>query len=163
MMLYSDINKKHKNMVNKSIVDAVVTMLRMYDVDGETMEHIINEVGMRDQMVKQLTPQDDIVDDKDDQDGEPIMVGVTTRHLIEYTREIQKRCNSSAIDAVRNAGIDFEYMVELELEYDKQISVNFDKHSLYSEIESVIDDTFETDDEAVLSEITNVLEYIIQK
>jgi hypothetical protein len=162
-MLYSDINKKHKNMVNKSIVDAVVTMLRMYDVDGETMEHIINEVGMRDQMVKQLTPQDDIVDDEDDQDGEPIMVSFTTQHLIEYTREIQKRCNSAATEAVKNAGIDFEYMVELELEYDKQISVNFDKHSLYSEIESAIDDTFETDDEAVLSEITNVLEYIIQK
>jgi hypothetical protein len=163
MMLYSDINKKHKNMVNKSIVDAVVTMLRMYDVDGETMEHIINEVGMRDQMVKQLSSQDDIVDDEDDQDGEPIMVSFTTQHLIEYTREIQERCKSTAIDAVKKARIDFDDMIELELRYDKQISVDFDERSLYLEIESVIDDTFETDDEAVLSEITNVLEYIIQK
>jgi hypothetical protein len=162
-MLYSDINKKHKNMVNKSIVDAVVTMLRMYDVDGETMEHIINEVGMRDQMVKQLTPQDDIVDDEDDQDGEPIMVSFTTQHLIEYTREIQKRCNSAATDAVKKARIDFDDMIELELDWGKQISVNFDEHTLYLEIESVIDDTFETDDESVLSEITNVLEHLIQK
>ena len=150
-------------MVNKSIVDAVVTMLRMYDVDGETMEHIINEVGMRDQMVKQLTPQDDIVDDQDDQDGEPIMVSFTTQHLIEYTREIQERCIAVAIAAVKNERIDFEYMIELELNYDKQISVELDRSSLYSEIESAINSAFETDDEEVLSEITNVLEYIIQK
>ena len=149
-------------MINKSIVDAVVTMLRMYDVDGETMEHIINEVGMRDQMVKQLTPQpqDDIVELER---GEEIMASFTKQQLIEYTREVQERCKSAATKAVKNAGIDFEYMVELELDYDKTISVNFDEHSLYSEIESAIDDTFETDDEAVLSEITNVLEYIIQK
>ncbi len=157
LMLYSDINKKHKNMVNKSIVDAVVTMLRMYDVDGETMEHIINEVGMRDQMVKQLTPQpqDDIVELER---GEEIMASFTRQQLIDYTREVQERCKSAATQAVKNAGIDFEYMVELELDYDKHISVNFDERSLYSEIESAIDDTFETDDEAVLSEVIDVLD-----
>jgi hypothetical protein len=144
-------------MVNKSIVDAVVVMLKMHDVDGETMEHIINEVGMRDQMVKQLSPQpqDDIVELER---GEEIMASFTKQQLIEYTREVQERCKSAATEAVKNAGIDFEYMVELELDYDKQISVNFDKHSLYSEIESAIDDTFETDDEAVLSEVIDVLD-----
>jgi hypothetical protein len=144
-------------MINKSIVDAVVVMLKMHDVDGETMEHIINEVGMRDQMVKQLSPQpqDDIVELER---GEEIMASFTKQQLIDYTREVQERCKSAATEAVKNAGIDFEYMVELELDYDKHISVNFDKHSLYSEIESAIDDTFETDDEAVLSEVIDVLD-----
>ena len=144
-------------MINKSIVDAVVVMLKMHDVDGETMEHIINEVGMRDQMVKQLSPQpqDNIVELER---GEEIMASFTKQQLIDYTREVQERCASAATEAVKNAGIDFEYMVELELDYDKHISVNFDKHSLYSEIESAIDDTFETDDEAVLSEVIDVLD-----
>lgn len=144
-------------MINKSIVDAVVVMLKMHDVDGETMEHIINEVGMRDQMVKQLSPQpqDDIVELER---GEKIMASFTKQQLIEYTREVQERCKSAATEAVKNAGIDFEYMVELNLNYDKQISVEFDERSLYSEIESAIDDTFETDDEAVLSEVIDVLD-----
>ena len=52
---------------------------------------------------------------------------------------------------------------ELELDYNKQISVEFDERSLYSEIESAIDDAFETDDEAVLSEALDVLEHLSQR
>ena len=39
---------------NESVVEAIITLLNGIDVDGETMEYIINEVGMRDQMYKQL-------------------------------------------------------------------------------------------------------------
>ena len=36
------------------VVSSVIALLNSIDVDGETMEHIINEVGMRDQMKSQL-------------------------------------------------------------------------------------------------------------
>jgi len=44
-------------------VKTIINMLKNIDVDGETMEYIIGEVGMLDQMTKQLiitTPHDDL-------------------------------------------------------------------------------------------------------
>lgn len=44
-------------------VETIINMLKNIDVDGETMEHIIGEVGMLDQMTKQLimtTRHDDL-------------------------------------------------------------------------------------------------------
>ena len=35
-------------------VETIINMLKNIDVDGETMEYIIGEVGMLDQMTKQL-------------------------------------------------------------------------------------------------------------
>ena len=35
-------------------VETIINMLKSIDVDGETMEYIIGEVGMLDQMTKQL-------------------------------------------------------------------------------------------------------------
>ena len=35
-------------------VETIINMLKNIDVDGETMEHIIGEVGILDQMTKQL-------------------------------------------------------------------------------------------------------------
>ena len=37
-----------------NIADSVIQILSETDVDGETMEYIINQLGMRDQMIKQL-------------------------------------------------------------------------------------------------------------
>ena len=36
------------------VADAIVALLKHHEVDGETMEYIINQVGMRDQMINQL-------------------------------------------------------------------------------------------------------------
>ena len=80
------------------------------------------------------------------------------QQLIEYTREIQERCKQTVNEAIKNSGIDFDDMVELELNYDKTIEVLFDNLSLYKEIESAIDDAFETDDEAIYSEAMDVIE-----
>jgi hypothetical protein len=44
-------------------VETIINMLKNINVDGETMEHIIGEVGMLDQMTKQLimtTRHDDL-------------------------------------------------------------------------------------------------------
>ncbi len=146
--------------MNKSIVPIVIAALKEIELDGETMERIINEVGMRDQMIKQLTPQNDIVELER---GEEIMVRFTRKQLIEYTREIQERCKQASLEAIKNAGIDFDDMVELELDYNKQISVNFDERSLYSEIECAIDDVVTDDDDSVLDEACNVLDHLAEK
>lgn len=43
-------------MNNKLIfADAVIALLNHQEVDGETMEYIINHVGMREQMISQLS------------------------------------------------------------------------------------------------------------
>jgi hypothetical protein len=91
------------------------------------------------------------------------MVSFTKQQLIEYTREIQERCKLTATEAVKNAGIDFDDMVELELDYNKTISIEFDERSLYSEIESAIDDAIETDDDSVFDEATNVITFMSKR
>ena len=40
----------------KSKVKTVINMLKEVEVDGETMEYILKEVGMEEQMQHQLTP-----------------------------------------------------------------------------------------------------------
>ena len=39
---------------NSGVVETIINMLKHIDVDGETMQHIIEEVGMNDQMLRQL-------------------------------------------------------------------------------------------------------------
>jgi hypothetical protein len=39
---------------NSGVVETIIDMLKHIDVDGETMQHIIEEVGMDDQMLRQL-------------------------------------------------------------------------------------------------------------
>ena len=147
-------------MTNQNIADSVIKIFFEVGIDGETMEYIIDKMGMRDQMIKQLTPQNDIVELEQ---GEEIMVRFTRKQLINFTREIQERCKQASLEAIKNAGIGFEDMVELELDYDKQISVEFDERSLYSEIECAIDDVVTSDDDAVLDEACNVLDHLAEK
>jgi hypothetical protein len=147
-------------MTNQKIADSVIKIFFEVGIDGETMEYIIDKLGMRDQMIKQLTPQDDIVELEQ---GEEVMASFTRQQLIEYTREIQERCKLAATEAVKNAGIDFDDMVELELDYNKTISIEFDERSLYSEIESAIDDGIETDDDSVFDEATNVITFMSKR
>jgi N-methylhydantoinase B/oxoprolinase/acetone carboxylase alpha subunit len=149
-------------MTNQNIADSVIKIFFEVGIDGETMEYIIDKMGMRDQMIKQLTPQpQDVL--AYDKDVEQIMVRFTRKQLIEYTREIQERCKQASLEAIKNAGIGFEDMVELELDYDKHISVEFDERSLYSEIECAIDDVVTSDDDAVLDEACNVLDHLAEK
>ena len=84
------------------------------------------------------------------------------QELIEFTRTIQDRCRVAAFGAISNAGIDYEDMVKLELEYDNQISISIDEDELHNEIEIAIDDVFETDDDAVYEEIMDVIKYIVE-
>jgi len=147
-------------MTNQNIADSVIKIFFEVGIDGETMEYIIDKMGMRDQMIKQLTPQNDIVELER---GEEIMVRFTRKQLIEYTREIQERCKQASLEAIKNAGIGFDDMVELEMYHDRTIEVNFDESSLYKEIECAIDDVVTDDDDAVLDEACNVLDHLAEK
>ena len=140
-------------MTNQNIANVVVAVLKEVEMDGEMMEWIINQVGMRDQMVKQL------VTNKQELDS-PIVASFTKNALIESTREIQERFKTAAVESIKNSGIDFDDMVELELNYNKTIEVLFDDLSLYKEIESAIDDAFETDDDSIFDEATNVISFM---
>lgn len=40
--------------MQKQILDQIILQLKQVDVDGESMEYIIKEVGMEDQMLRQL-------------------------------------------------------------------------------------------------------------
>jgi len=144
-------------MINKSIVPIVIAALKEIELDGETMERIINEVGMRDQMIKQLTPQGDIVELER---GKSIVAAVFTKDsLIEYTRTIQERALEAAKEAIKGSGVDIESYVEFGL-YGRELQVEVDDDSIYSEIISNIEDAFETDDDSVFDEATNVIQFM---
>jgi hypothetical protein len=55
-MLYLLGNNKdmNKSEYNEARVQNIIKMLNEMDVDGETMEYIINQVGMEQQMLRQL-------------------------------------------------------------------------------------------------------------
>jgi hypothetical protein len=95
--------------------------------------------------------------------GSPEAFAFTKQELIEFTRTIQDRCRVAAFEAINNAGIDYEDMVELELGYDNQILISIDKDELHNEIEIAIDSVFKIDDnDAVYEEITDVIKYIVE-
>jgi hypothetical protein len=147
-------------MMNKSIVPIVIAALKEIELDGETMERIINEVGMRDQMIKQLTPQGDIVELER---SKSIVAAVFTKDsLIEYTRTIQERALEAAKEAIKGSGVDIESYVEFDL-YGRELQVEVDDDSIYSEIISNIEDAFETDDDSVFDEATNVITFMTQR
>jgi len=151
-------------MTNQNIADSIIKLLFEVGVDGETMEYIIDKLGMRDQMIKQLTPQDDIVELEQGEFFDPtVMTWFTRQQLINFTRTVQERCKLAATEAIRNAGIEGDEYMELELDYNNTIQTNFDENALYREIENIIDEAFETDDEAVLSEALDVLEHLNQR
>jgi hypothetical protein len=139
-------------MTNYSIANVVVALLKEVELDGEMMEYIINQVGMRDQMVKQL------ITNKQELDS-PIVASFTKNALIEYTREIQERMMNGVEEAIKGSGVDIESHVELDL-YGREINIEVDEDSIYSEIISNVKDIFETDDDSVFDEATNVISFM---
>lgn len=83
--------------------------------------------------------------------------------MIEYTREIQERCKLAVTEAVNDAGIEGEEYTELELDYNNVIQINFDDRAFIKEIENVIDNAFETDDDSVFDEATNVITFMSKR
>jgi len=140
-------------MTNQSIANVVATLLNEINVDGETMENIINQAGMRDQMVKQLvTNQQELT----------VVTSFTKEELIEYTREIQSRALEAVKEAVKGSGVDIESYISLDL-YDREIQIEVDEDNIYMEINSNIEDAFETDDDSIWDEATNVITFMSKR
>jgi hypothetical protein len=140
-------------MTNQNIANVVVAVLKEVEMDGEMMEWIINQVGMRDQMVKQL------VTNKQELNTGIVAAAFTKDSLIEYTRAIQERALEAAKEAVKGSGVDIESYIELDL-YGRELQIEIDEDSIYSEINSSIEDAFETDDDSVYDEATNVIMFM---
>ena len=140
-------------MTNQNIANVVVAVLKEVEMDGEMMEWIINQVGMRDQMIKQL------VTNKQELNTGIVAAAFTKDSLIEYTREIQSRALEAAKEAVKGSGVDIESYIELDL-YGREINIEVDEDSIYSEINSNIEDIFATDDDSVFDEATNVIMFM---
>jgi hypothetical protein len=66
-------------------------------------------------------------------------------------------------EAVNDAGVEGDEYTELELDYNNVIQINFDDRAFIKEIESVIDNAFETDDDSVFDEATNVITFMTQR
>ncbi len=90
---------------------------------------------------------------------EVIVASFTKNALIEYTRGIQERCKTAAIEAATNSGVDFDYHTGIELN-DKELELTFDEGGIFSEIENAIDDAFGTDDDSVWDEATDVITFM---
>ena len=142
-------------MTNQNLANIVISVLNEMNVDGETMEHIINQVGMREQMINQLYLNK--VQSQNDDNFRDGIYTFTEGELLEYTRQIVGRCKDAAMDAVKDAAADFEYYTELELN-DKEISLSFDERGIYDEINNNIDNVIDTDDDdSIKDEMSSVL------
>ena len=143
-------------MTNQNIANVVVAVLKEVEMDGEMMEWIINQVGMRDQMIKQL------VTNKEEMNDGVIMASFTKDALIEYTREIQERVMNGVEEAIKGSNVDMEAYVELDV-YGREIQIEIDDDSIYSEIISNVKDIFETDDDSIFDEATNVITFMSKR
>lgn len=142
-------------MTNQNLANIVISVLNEMNVDGETMEHIINQVGMREQMINQLYLNK--VQSQNDDNFRDGIYTFTEGELLEYTRQIVGRCKDAAMEAVKDAAADFEYYTELELN-DKEISLSFDERGIYDEINNNIDNVIDTDDDdSIKDEMSSVL------
>ena len=168
-------------MVNQLIANSVIFLLKESNVDGETMEYIIEQVGMRDQMIRQLVhaplelmgskiSADAIRGQIEDKEPEYDSAGFvyndnfvfTEKELIDYTREIQSRALAAVTAAVKSSRVDMESYVELDL-YGRNIEVEVDCDSICDEIIDNIKDVFETDDDSIKDEMSNVLIHLAQE
>lgn len=150
-------------MINKATVDAVVAILKSLEVDGETMEYIIEQVGMTDQMVKQL------YHDKQDQGPEVDGAGFTEsdredihtftkEELIMFSAKLIERTLDTVEDIISDTDIsEDDDMVDLELGYDNKITWTLNHRAIQDEIKDNVRSQIETDNDTVETEVNNIL------
>jgi len=109
--------------MNNVLTQAAVTLLRQAEVDGETMESIITELGMRDQMVHQLQLMD--VQRVLAAMGNPTAVAnAKTNTSIRYI-DIETLADTIASNIARNADEYIDHSnIELSIDYDRQVNVD---------------------------------------
>jgi len=85
------------------------------------------------------------------------------QRLIEFTREIQSRALQATKAAVKASDLDMEDYVDLDFDaFNRTIDIEVDEDRVYKDIISNLEDVFETDDDSIMDEITNVLRIMIK-
>ncbi len=141
------------------------------EVDGETMEYIIDKVGMRDQMVKQLVTDkvkynpeqtsrnDDFVMLKRGEEVTQDVFTFTETQLVEFTQMLMDQALNAAKESIRDSGVDMESYVELDI-YDRNIEVSVDDVNIYKEIISNLEDAFGMDDDDIKDQMKSIFDHI---
>ena len=154
-------------MINQATADAVVAILKANDVDGETMEYIIKQTGMTDQMIIHFYL------DKQDQepefdsagfseaDREPAPYVFTKEELVMFAAKLMERTMIAIKEAINGVDVD-ESVVGLDLDYDNQINIDLDQRSIRDAFEEEINNTIELDNDSVEVEVLNILEHMRQ-
>jgi hypothetical protein len=154
-------------MINQTIADAVISILKANDVDGETMEYIIEQTGMTDQMVKQLYhdkqdqgPEVDGAGFTDAPDREDIHT-FTKEELITFSAKLIERTLDVVEEVITDTDISEDNdMVELELGYDNQITWTLNQKAIRNEIVDNVRSQIETDNDTIEPEVNNILSKI---
>jgi len=158
-------------MTNQNIADSVIKILLEVGVDGETMEYIINKIGMRDQMIKQLvtdkvkynleqTPQnDDLVTLKRGEEVTQDVFTFTETQLVEFTQMLMDQALNAAKESIRDSGVDMESYVDLDLN-DREINVEVDCTGICNEIISNLEDAFGMDDDDIKDQMKSIFDHI---
>ena len=109
--------------MNNVLTQAAVTLLRQAEVDGETMESIITELGMRDQMVHQLQLMD--VQRVLAAMGNPTAVAnAKTNTSIAYI-DIETLADDIASHIAGDADNYIDHSnIELSIDYDRQVNID---------------------------------------
>jgi hypothetical protein len=156
-------------MTNQNIADSIIKIFFEVGIDGETMEYIIDKMGMRDQMIKQLVTnkvkynleQTSISECECIPGCDCKKYTFTEQQLIEFTKELSSRALDAAKEAITSSGVDMESYVELDLN-DREISIEVDCTGICNEIISNVEDAFSEieDNDSIIYEIKKVLDHI---
>jgi hypothetical protein len=110
-------------MIDNTLTQAAVTLLRSAEADGETMERIITELGMREQMVHQLQLMDvqrmiaALANPTAEADAET-NTSITESDIESLADDIASRIAHDADEYIDHSNI------ELSIDYDRQVNVD---------------------------------------
>jgi glycerol-3-phosphate O-acyltransferase len=110
-------------MIDNTLTQAAVTLLRNAEIDGETMESIINELGMREQMVHQMQLMD--VQRMIATLANPTAVADAKTNTSISESDIETLADNIASRIASNADEYIDHSnIELSIDYDRQVNVD---------------------------------------
>ena len=110
-------------MIDNTLTQAAVTLLRNAEIDGETMESIINELGMREQMVHQMQLMDvqrmiAVLANPTAEADAKTNTSISECDIETLADDIASRIASNADEYIDHSNI------ELSIDYDRQVNVD---------------------------------------
>jgi len=124
-------------MINKATVDAVIAILNANDVDGETMEYIIEQTG-------KPKPESKIIS------------SLLREQLIDLVVVMKSRMFDSVVEAIDEINIDDD-VVEVEVGCDRQLEVTLDNDAIRDIYKEEVCGVFNWDRNVIEKEIESIL------